>query len=107
MDFVLANSWLEYRDNEILNGNRKLHNFLSFRNEVADVLLKAKLDSPSVEAAIPVEWLRLCAANYDESKNLQRDNRPSAKRLHPNLMYDLISFAIFQLQLMLSANSVR
>ena len=52
MDFALANSWLEYRDIEILN-EKKYLDLLSFRNEVADALLKAKLDPPSVVATNP------------------------------------------------------
>ena len=81
VNFALANSWLEYRNIKILNGKRKFHEFLSFRNEVADVLLKAKLDPPSVEMEISVG--RLCTASSDKSENLQRGNRPSTKRLHP------------------------
>ena len=42
VDFALANSWLEYRNIEILNGNKEYLDFLSFRNEAADALLKAK-----------------------------------------------------------------
>ena len=53
MDFALANSWLEYKDIEILN-EKKYLDLLSFRNEVADALLKAKLDPPSVVATNPV-----------------------------------------------------
>ena len=49
-----------------------------------DALLKAKLDSPSVEAAIPVGRPRLSTASSDKSKNLQRENRPSTKRLRLN-----------------------
>ena len=40
-------------------------NFLSFTSEVADALLKAKLDPPSVEAEIPVGWPRLSTASSD------------------------------------------
>ena len=85
MDFALANSWFEYTDIKILSGNKKFHDLLSFRNEVADALLKAKLDPPSVEVAIPVGQLYLCITSSEESENLQRGNRPSTNRLHPNL----------------------
>ena len=84
VDFALANSWLEYRDIEILNGNRKFHDLLSFRSKVADALLKAKLDPPSIEAAIPVGRPRFCIASSDESENLQTGNRLLTKRLRPN-----------------------
>ena len=42
VDFALTNSWLEYRDIEILNVNKKYLDLLLFRNEVADALLKIK-----------------------------------------------------------------
>ena len=44
VDIALANLWLEYRDVQIRNDNRKCYDLLSLRNEVANALLKAKLD---------------------------------------------------------------
>ena len=69
MDFALANSWLEYRDIEVLNENKKYLDLLSFRNEVADALLKAKLDPPSVVATNPVGRPRLTAASPEDLSN--------------------------------------
>ena len=82
MDFALANSWLEYRDIEILK--KKYLDLLSFRNEVADALLKAKLDPPSVAAINPVGRPRLTTASPEELANHQGGNGLSAKRLRPN-----------------------
>ena len=69
MDFALANSWLEYTDIKILNGNKKYLDLLSFRNKVADTLLKAKLDPPSVVATNLVERPRLTTAGPEELAN--------------------------------------
>ena len=85
VDFALANSWLEYRDIEILNGNRKYHDLLSFRNEVADALLKAKLDPPPIEATNPVGRPRFSTVSPEKSANHRGGNGPSPKRLRPNL----------------------
>ena len=84
MDFALTNSWLEYRDIEILNGNRKYHNLLSFRNEVTDALLKAKLNPPPIDATNHVGRPRFSNASPEESANHQGGNGPSHKRLHPS-----------------------
>ena len=84
VDFALANSWLEYRDIEILNGNKKYLDLLSFRNKFADALLKAKLDLPCAVATNPVGRSRLTTANPEELSNHQEGNGLSAKRFRPN-----------------------
>ena len=94
MDFALANSWLEYRDIEILN-EKKYLDLLSFRNEVADALLKAKLDPPSVVATNPVGRPRLTNASPEELANHQGGNGLSAKRLRPNSDVRLDQFRHF------------
>jgi len=85
LDFALANSWLEYRDIEILNGNKKYHDLLSFRNEVADALLKAKLDPPPAAAANPVGRPRSVPASSTESHSQHGNNGPSPKRIRPTM----------------------
>ena len=95
VDFALANSWLVYRHIEILNVNKKYLDLLSFRNEVADALLKAKLDSPSVVATNPVGRPRLTTASPEELANHQGGNGLSAKRLHTNSDVRLNQFRHF------------
>ena len=85
MNFALANSWLEYKDIEIINGNKKYHNLLSFRNEVANALLKAKLDPPPIQAANPVGRPRTILGSLDQSPNQHGSNGPSPKRIRPSL----------------------
>ena len=68
---------------------------LSFRNEVADALLEAKLDSPSVVATNPVGRPRLTIASPEELENHQGDNGLSAKRLCPNSDVRLDQFRHF------------
>ena len=85
VDFALANSWLEYRDIEIINGNKKYHDLLSFRNEVADALLKAKLDPPPIQAANPVGRPRTILGSLDQSSNQHGSNGPSPKKIRPSL----------------------
>ncbi|XP_072047401.1 piggyBac transposable element-derived protein 3-like [Amphiura filiformis] len=48
IDLALVNSWLEYRDIERANGSPRacILDLLGYRNEVADVLLRADLDAP-------------------------------------------------------------
>lgn len=41
VDFALSNAWLEYKEQEIMAGNKKFMDFLSYRCEVAHVLIKA------------------------------------------------------------------
>ena len=95
VDFALANSWLEYWDIEILNGNKNHLDMLSFRNEVADALLKAKLDPPSVVATNPVGRPRLTTASPEELANHQEGNRLSARKLRPNSDVRLDQFRHF------------
>ena len=95
MDFALANSWLEYRDIEIRNENKKYLDLLSFKNEVADALLKAKLDSPSVVATNPIGRPRLTTSSPEELANHLGGNGLSAKRLCPNSDVRLDQFRHF------------
>ena len=83
LDFALANSWLEYRDVEILNGNRRFHDLLSFRTEVADALLKARLDPPPITQS-SVGRPRSAPADPEPSACHQGHSGPSPKRSRPN-----------------------
>ena len=82
---------------------KKYLDLLSFRNEVADALLKAKLDPPSVAAINPVGRPRLTTASPEELANHQGGNGLSAKRLRPNsdvrFLFCFVLFAIFILHL--------
>ena len=98
VDFALANSRLEYRDIEILNGNRKYHDLFSFRNEVADALLKAKLDPPPVKATNPVGQPRFSTASPGNQQIIREAMGRHPRGSVQTRMYDLINFIIFHLQ---------
>ena len=68
---------------------------LLFRNEVADSLLKAKLDPSSVVATNPVGRPRLTTASPEELSNHQEGNRLSARKLRPNSDVRLDQFRHF------------